>query len=95
MLRPSVARAGFYQRVDNLQAGKTSCAACNRWGEKKEKIKHFFSFPPAGGGKKKEKSNIFSLFSPQRRYEEIFGCSLFLESNMFEKKLSDFAFPLA
>ena len=53
-----VARAGFDQRVDNLQPEKTNCAACNRWKKKREKYKHAFSF------------------SPDRRYEEVFGCSL-------------------
>ena len=41
--RSIVARADFYQRVDNLQREETNCAACSRW-KKRKKTKLNFSF---------------------------------------------------
>ena len=59
-----VGRAGFDHRVDNLQPGKTNCAACSRWlGDKKNKKKHthththIFPFFPTA-----EVREIFQLF---------------------------------
>ena len=71
---PDTERVGRGLRLCRDRASIVARACFDRRVDNSQPEKTQIAPPAAVGGEKKEKSNIFSLFSPQRRYVKNFGC---------------------